>query len=118
MQQQQVSVSEAQLQTYIDSSPEIREMDALLATKRTMLERVESMATLGKNDPSYQRLVEEIADFEESRGKLRHTLRPRLLEELKSHAETKRQDELAHCAASQAPSGSWSRCSATATSSN
>ena len=95
MQQQQVSISEAQLQTYIDSSPEIREMDVLLATKRTMLERVESMATLGKNDPSYQRLVEEIADYEESRGKLRDTLRPRLLDELKSQAEIKRQDELA-----------------------
>lgn len=94
MQQQAVSVSEAQLQVYVDSCPEIREMDVLLANKRTMLERVESTATLGKQDPSYDRLDREIADYEKSRSKLRETLRPRLLEELKSQAEIRRKDEL------------------------
>ena len=119
MQQQQVSVSEAQLQTYIDSSPEIREMDVLLATKRTMLERVESMATLGKNDPSYQRLVEEIADYErESQQAARHAAATPA-----GRTEVTRRDQAAGrtgriAAASQVPSGSWSRCSATATSSN
>ena len=90
----EVSLSEAMIEAAIDQSPEVQDTQTLLATKRATLERIETTAKSGKEDPSFRRLSDEIADYEDSLRRMRETVRPRVTGALKARAELERADEL------------------------
>ena len=59
-----VPVPGVEVEMAVDSSPEVRELRALIAAKKTLLHKVAHTAAQGKEDPSHRRLQMEIESYE------------------------------------------------------
>ena len=90
----EIEVPEKDVQLGVDSSGEISELRALIATKKATLHRVESASAFGKEDASYRRLEREIQSYEKSFERAISTARPSVTNQLKAIAALDRKDGL------------------------
>ncbi len=90
----EVTVPDVQVELTLDQSAEVRDLRALIATKKIEMHRLEKVSAYGKQDPAYRRLEREIAGYERDIDNAALKTRPNVVHQLQSIAAMDRRDAL------------------------
>ena len=88
-------VPEIYVEMAVDESSDTQELQALLMSKRSLLERTAAVALNGQENPAYRRLKREVESLEQALLRARIQSRPRIKERMQAMAAMERRNELA-----------------------
>ena len=88
------SVPDVQVELTLDQSAEVRDLRALIATKKLEMHRIEKVSAVGNQDTAYLRLAREIAGYERNIESFSKQSRSSVTRQLESLAALDRKDSL------------------------
>jgi receptor protein-tyrosine kinase len=86
IEQKDIEVADVEVEMAITETEEVQRLRALIANKREMLFRIESVAVNGKEDSTYKIVEREIASLERSLQNATQQARPQIASQLKTMA--------------------------------